>query len=65
MSACGVNTIGRSARSKLRCSKVESTTTFTCGAVSRRSASRDHRIGCISAMFEPHSTKASACSRSS
>jgi hypothetical protein len=26
---------------------------------------RDQRIGCISAMFEPHSTKASACSASS
>ena len=32
---------------------------------SRRSATRVHRIGCISAMLEPHSTKASVASMSS
>ena len=35
------------------------------GALRRRSVTRVHRIGCISAMFEPQSTKASACSKSS
>ena len=43
----------------------DSTATFVFGADSRRSVTRDHRIGCISAMFEPHSTKASAASMSS
>src|SRR5438093_6066566 len=52
-----------SARSELRWVKVESTATFTCGWLRRRSVRRVHRIGCISAMLEPHSTKASAASK--
>ncbi len=64
-SVCGVNTMPMSARSNERCSKVESTATRTCGAESRRSVTRVHRIGCISAMLEPHSTKASVASMSS
>jgi hypothetical protein len=40
-----------SASSKLRCSKVESTTTLLCGLDRRRSVMRLHRIGCISAML--------------
>ena len=43
----------------------DSTATLTCGWLSRRSVSRVHRIGCISAMLEPQSTKASAASKSS
>ena len=57
--------MGMSARSKLRCSKVDSTATLTCGWLRRRSVTRLHRIGCISAMFEPHSTKLSVASMSS
>ena len=41
------------------------TATLTCGALSLRSVNRVHKIGCISAMFEPHKTNASACSKSS
>ena len=61
----GLKTIGISARSMLRSVKVDSTAHFTPGVPRRRSARRVHRIGCISAMFEPHRTKASACSKSS
>ncbi|MNT62873.1 hypothetical protein D3C72_2006360 [compost metagenome] len=64
-SVCGVNTMPLSASSKLRCSKVDRTDTLTFSLLRRRSVMRDHRIGCISAMLEPHSTKASACSISS
>ena len=64
MSAWGFITMGRSARSKLRWRKVESTATSVPGSDSRRSVTRVHRIGCISAMLEPQSTKASACSMS-
>jgi SAM-dependent methyltransferase len=52
-SVCGLNTMGMSARSKQRCSNVERTATLTCGALKRRSVTRVHKIGCISAMFEP------------
>lgn len=38
----------------------ESTATLTSGFDRRRSDKRDHKIGYISAIFEPHSTKASA-----
>src|SRR5712675_2847293 len=54
-SVCGLNTAPMSARSNERCSKVDSTATCTCGALRRRSATRVHRIGCISAMLLPHS----------
>ena len=64
-SACGVKTIGMSARSNERCVNVDSTATFVLGAERRRSVTRDQRMGCISAMFEPHSTNASATSKSS
>ncbi|MCY1536120.1 hypothetical protein D9M68_715630 [compost metagenome] len=64
-SLCGLNTMGMSARSKLRCWKVESTATLTWGALSRRSVTRDQSTGCISAMFEPQSTKVSVASMSS
>ncbi len=37
----------------------------TCGALSLRSVTRVHRMGCISAMLEPQRTKASAASISS
>ena len=43
----------------------QSTATLTCGCDRRRSVTRVHRIGCISAMFEPQSTNASAASMSS
>ncbi|MNN36470.1 hypothetical protein D3C81_1503690 [compost metagenome] len=56
---------GMSARSKERCVKVDSTATRVFGWLRRRSVMRVHRMGCISAMFEPHSTKASAASKSS
>ncbi len=57
--------MGKSASSKLRCSKVDSTATLTCGALSRRSVTRDQSTGCISAMFEPQRTKLSVASMSS
>ena len=40
-------------------------TTGVVGTLSRRSVTRVQRMGCISAIFEPHSTKASVCSMSS
>ena len=64
-SVCGLKTMALSASSKLRFSKVESTCTWAPFLVRRVSVSRDHRMGCISAMLAPQSTKVSACSRSS
>ncbi|MNG02211.1 hypothetical protein D3C84_852280 [compost metagenome] len=57
--------MGISASSKLRCSKVDNTATLTWGWLKRRSVTRLQSIGCISAMFEPHRTKASVASMSS
>jgi len=64
-SVCGLKISSTSASSLERCPYVDSTKIFTCFAVRRRSVMRDHSTGCISAMFEPHSTNASACSASS
>ena len=44
-SVCGLKTIGVSERSKERCSKVDSTATFTCGALSLRSVTRVPKSG--------------------